>query len=161
MEQKLGFLRKYKRNAQLISCHEINKLDCGKIPNSWYKLFQEENVDQRVEIILSLWKEQVGVELRNTISYLSKHLEEVDLMDINGGYSILYTIKTDNGEIRYYEGGNPKDEFNNEELEKSWGYVDHSEDYKSDIEEIIETDEGLLSFLFNDNNGIQGGNDNC
>ena len=32
---------------------------------------------------------------------------------------------------------------------------------KSDIEEIIETDEGLLSFLFNDNNGIQGGNDNC
>ena len=48
-----------------------------------------------------------------------------------------------------------------EELEKSWGYVDHSEDYKSDIEEIIETDEGLLSFLFNDNNGIQGGNDNC
>ncbi len=49
MEQKLGFLRKYKRNAQLISCHEINKLDSGKIPNSWYELFQEENVDKRVE----------------------------------------------------------------------------------------------------------------
>ena len=89
MEQKLGFLRKYKRNAQLISYHEINELDCGKMPNSWYKLFQEENADQRVEIILSLWKEQVGVVLRNTISYLSKHLEEVDLMDINGRYSIL------------------------------------------------------------------------
>ncbi|MBL1639801.1 SMI1/KNR4 family protein, partial [Klebsiella pneumoniae] len=44
MEQKLGFLRKYKRNAQLISCHGINKLDCEKIPNSWYELFQEENV---------------------------------------------------------------------------------------------------------------------
>lgn len=108
MEQKLGFLRKYKRNAQLISCHEINKLDCGKIPNSWYELFQEEKVDKRVESILSIWKEQVGAELRNTISYLSRHLEEVELMDINGRYSILYTIKTDNGEILYYEGEIPK-----------------------------------------------------
>ncbi|EJS69434.1 hypothetical protein ICW_02373 [Bacillus wiedmannii] len=105
MEQKLGFLRKYKRNAQLISCHRINELNCEKIPNSWYELFQEENVDKRVESILSIWKEQVGVELRNTISYLSRHLEEVELMDINGRYSILYTIKTDNGEILYYEGG--------------------------------------------------------
>ncbi len=69
----------------------------GKIPNSWYELFQEENVDKRVESILSIWKEQVGVELRNTISYLSKHLEEVELMNTNGRYSILYTIKTDNG----------------------------------------------------------------
>lgn len=123
MEQKLGFLRKYKRNAQLISCHEINKLDSGKIPNSWYELFQEENVDKRVESILSIWKEQVGVELRNTISYLSRHLEEVELMNTNGRYSILYTIKTDNGEILYYEGGSPKDEFNNEELEKSWDKI--------------------------------------
>lgn len=47
-------------------------------------------------------------ELRNTISYLSRHLEEVELMDINGRYSILYTIKTDNGEIEYYEGEIPK-----------------------------------------------------
>ncbi|MDG5471397.1 SMI1/KNR4 family protein [Jeotgalibacillus sp. ET6] len=121
MEQKLGFLRKYNRNAQLISCHEIHQLECGKIPNSWYELFQEENAARRVEMILSFWKERVGVELRNTISYLSRHLEEVELMDINGRYSILYTIKTDDGEIRYYEGGNPKDEFNNKELEKSWG----------------------------------------
>ena len=103
MEQNL-VLRKYKRNAQLISCHGINKLDCEKIPNSWYELFQEENVDKRVESILSIWKEQVGVELRNTISYLSRHLEEVELMNTNGRYSILYTIKTDNGEILYYEG---------------------------------------------------------
>ncbi|MFH4214487.1 hypothetical protein WAI87_21545, partial [Acinetobacter baumannii] len=80
-------------------------------------------VDKRVESILSIWKEQVGVELRNTISYLSRHLEEVELMNTNGRYSILYTIKTDNGEILYYEGGNPKDEFNNEELEKSWDKI--------------------------------------
>jgi len=48
-----------------------------------------------------------------------------------------------------------------EELDESYGYVDHSGDYRYDIEEIIKTDEGLLSFLFNNNNGIQGGNDNC
>ncbi len=108
MEQKLGFLRKYKRNAQLISCHEINKLDSGKIPNSWYELFQEENVDKRVESILSIWKEQVGVELRNTISYLSRHLEEVELMNTNGRYSILYTIKQIMGKFYIMKGEIPK-----------------------------------------------------
>lgn len=48
-----------------------------------------------------------------------------------------------------------------EELEKSWGYVDHGNEYLYDVLDIIETDEGLLTFLFNNNNGIQGGNDNC
>ena len=62
------------------------------------------------------------MELRNTISYLSRHLEEVELMNTNGRYSILYTIKTDNEEILYYEGKS-QDEFNNEELEKSWDKI--------------------------------------
>lgn len=48
-----------------------------------------------------------------------------------------------------------------EYLDKHWGYVDHgNEYYTSDIVDILETDESLLSFLFNPNNGIDGGNDN-
>lgn len=121
--KKIEFLRKYKRNVQLISYDKFNKLEHDKIPNSWYELFQEKNIDKRVEIIISIWKEQVGMELRNTISYLSEHLEEIELMDLNGRYSILYTIKTDDGEIQYYEGRNPEDGFNNEELEKTWGNI--------------------------------------
>ncbi|EIT83734.1 hypothetical protein A374_18980 [Fictibacillus macauensis ZFHKF-1] len=120
MGEKISYLKKYKGNVQLLSCHEMTKVDARKVPNMWYELFQEENVHKRVESTLSIWKEQVGEELRNTISYLEEHLEEVDLLDIDGIYSILYTIKTDNGEIRYYQGGNPKDDFNHEELERNW-----------------------------------------
>lgn len=46
-------------------------------------------------------------------------------------------------------------------LENHWGYVDHGDEYYvSDIQDILATDDGLLSFLFNPKNGIDGGNDN-
>lgn len=41
-------------------------------------------------------------------------------------YSILYTIKNQGGEDLYYEGRNPKDSFNNEELESSWREIPES-----------------------------------
>lgn len=48
-----------------------------------------------------------------------------------------------------------------EYLENHWGYVDHGDEYyKSDIVDILKTDDSLLSFLFNPKNGIDGGNDN-
>ncbi|EOP11382.1 hypothetical protein [Bacillus sp. WC2507] len=121
MGEKLSFLKKYKKNIRIIPYHEINKLGCSEIPSSWFELFQEENTSKRVEAILKVWEKQAGAELRNTISYLSMHLVEVELMETDGKYSILYTIKTDTGEILYYEGGNPKAEFNNEALETNWG----------------------------------------
>ncbi|WP_342472608.1 SMI1/KNR4 family protein [Metasolibacillus sp. FSL H7-0170] len=119
MEQKLDFLRKYKRNVQFLSYDEINQLDL-EIPDFWKEIFLEKNLKKRINNILLIWKEHIGVELRNTISYLSHHLEEIDLINTNGQYSILYTIKTRDGEIQYYEGRNPKGKFNNEELEKCW-----------------------------------------
>lgn len=48
-----------------------------------------------------------------------------------------------------------------EYLDSHWGYVDHGRDYYySDIIDILKTDDSLLSFLFNPENGIDGGNDN-
>ena len=44
------------------------------------------------------------------------------------------------------------------DLEK--GYVDHADWYQEEIEEIIETDDELLNFLFNYDCEINGGNDN-
>lgn len=48
-----------------------------------------------------------------------------------------------------------------EELDRHWGYVDHGNEYLEEVLDIIKTDDDLLSFLFNPNNGIEGGNDNC
>ena len=120
METKLEFLRKYKRYVQITSTDEIKRIEQNKIPKSWYGLFSEENMDKKINFLLEIWKGHVGVELRNTISYLSDHLEAVQLMESSGRYSILYTIKTDSGETQFYEGGNPKEAFNNFILEESW-----------------------------------------
>ncbi|MGM7637656.1 SMI1/KNR4 family protein [Bacillus sp. Hm123] len=127
MEQKLDFLRQYfSDNIKLISHSEINNINNEIMPSLWFKLFSEKNVEKRIDFILSIWKEYVGEELRNTISYLSEHLEEVELMDIDGRYSILYTIKTDSGKTLFYEGRNPKGVFNNEVLESSWSKIPSS-----------------------------------
>ena len=64
--------------------------------------------------------------LSNTIAYLSKYLEDIELMVSEDTYSILYTIKNQGGEDLYYEGRNPKDSFNNEELESSWREIPES-----------------------------------
>ena len=120
MDKKIEFLRKYRKNVQLVLCNKINTFDYSQVPDFWYDLFQEKTPDKRVERILFIWNKYVGIELRNTISYLSSHLKEIDLIMENNKYSILYTIETDNGEIQYYEGRNPKEAFNNVELEKNW-----------------------------------------
>ncbi|MED4531250.1 SMI1/KNR4 family protein [Metabacillus fastidiosus] len=127
MEQKLDFLRQYfSDNVKLIPYSEINNINNEIMPSLWFKLFGEKNVEKRIDFVLSIWKEYVGEELRNTISYLSEHLEEVELMDIDGRYTILYTIKTASGKTLFYEGRNPKDLFNNEVLEDSWSKIPSS-----------------------------------
>lgn len=127
MEQKLKFLREYfSDNVKLIPSSEIFNINNETLPSLWVELFSEKNVEKRIDFILSIWKKYVAEELRNTISYLSKHLEEVELMMVEGRYSTLYTIKTDSGKTIFYEGRNPNDLFNNEVLKDSWSEIPSS-----------------------------------
>lgn len=41
-------------------------------------------------------------------------------MKIGSRYSILYSIKNQRGKVVYYEGRNPKENFNNDQLEEDW-----------------------------------------
>jgi hypothetical protein len=123
MELKLDFLREYNENIRLVSPDEINNIDIGLIPDMWQELFKEQDKKKRIEKMLSVWKQHVGTNLRNTISYLDEHLEDIELMELDNIYSILYTIRNSKGELLYYEGRNPQDSFENEELELSWGKI--------------------------------------
>ena len=52
-----------------------------------------------------MWKEYSSSDLRNTISYLGDYLKNIDLICLDGEYSLLYTILTyQTGEEIYYEG---------------------------------------------------------
>jgi len=126
MEQKLDYLRKYNQSIRLIPINEINNIGVGSIPNIWRELFKEESVTDRKEALLSVWKKYVGTELQNTISYLFDYLEEIEIMECDNEYSILYTIRNSKGDVLYYEGRNPQGEFENNELENYWDKVPDS-----------------------------------
>lgn len=121
MEQKLNFLRKFNNgNVNLVSTDEVRNIDSSKLPNDWFIIFGEEDNRIRKDILLELWKKYSATELRNTISYLNEYLEDIEIIEVNGRYSILYSITNLKGMTLYYEGRNPLDTFNNEELENVW-----------------------------------------
>ncbi|MDM5155406.1 SMI1/KNR4 family protein [Bacillus sp. DX1.1] len=120
MEPKLAFLRKYKRNVKLLS---LDKIDDKVIPSTWHEVFKEHDSKKRIDMVLEIWRTYIEKELSNTIVYLEEHLINVELIENNDIYSMLYTLKTSDGEIEYYEAGNPMDRFDNKVLEASWDRI--------------------------------------
>jgi hypothetical protein len=123
MEHKLNYLREYNEEICLVSGKEVRNIKEGLIPEVWREIFNKENINDRKEALLNLWRKYIGTELHNTIAYLSEFLEEIEVMECNNIYSILYTVRNPNGDVLYYEGRNPQDEFENSELEKHWDKV--------------------------------------
>lgn len=126
MEKKIDFLRKYNKAVNLLELDDIDNIEFDLIPNNWCKLFKEKNVKNRIGMVLENWEKHLDIELPKTIFYLRDHLENVELIEITGRYSILYTIKDIKGEIAYYEGRNPNEQFHNEKLEELWDRIPSS-----------------------------------
>lgn len=123
MQLDMDYLREYNRDIKLL---ELKSIDKNKIPDSWKDIFCESDMKNRIKRILNIWKRYVANEFKNTIAYLERNLESVDLVGYEGKISIIYGIKMSDGEIDYYEGGNPKELFNNDALENSWNKMPES-----------------------------------
>ena len=120
---KIEFLKNYNRNISILASEDISNKE---IPKSWYEIFTKKEISGRIKVIIELWKKYCGAELSSTIDYLEKNLVDVELIEINGDISILYSIKRESGEVGYYQGGNPEAKFNNSELEKVWDVLPES-----------------------------------
>ena len=96
MDKKYEFLKKYimKKNGyiRLLSLNEIDN-NLILLPEPWFHIFKEKDMKKRIKMILDLWKLHVNSEMSNTIAYLNDYLVEVELMEINYRYSILYSLK--------------------------------------------------------------------
>jgi hypothetical protein len=123
MGQKLDYLREYSKSVNIIPFDEIQDIEEKRIPTAWRELFNEKDSKRRIKLLLAIWEKNVGGYLRNTISYLHEHLEDVEMIENNEKYSILYTIRNLKGRILYYEGRNPKDSFGNKRLEEEWNKI--------------------------------------
>ncbi|MED3122634.1 SMI1/KNR4 family protein [Bacillus wiedmannii] len=123
MDQKLTYLKRYNKNVRILTIDEISRLGDNEIPIEWRELFYNDDIKGRIDLLLNIWGRNVGTELRNTISYLNKHLTNVEILDVEGAYSILYTIRNSKGDILYYEGCNPQKGQKNIELEDAWDKI--------------------------------------
>lgn len=126
MDDKLKYLRKYNQEIELLTHKDISSISTNQLPDDWYDIFKEEDSIDRIKKILGIWRENLRIELRNTISYLSEFLVDVELMRSGENFSVLYTIKNSKGNILYYEGRNPQDQFNNKELGEVWEKMPNS-----------------------------------
>lgn len=120
MDDKLALLREYQDNVQILSIDEIHNLKENLIPNNWRIIFKDRDVKKRIHRVLGFWRNYSGQELRNTIAYLNEHLKDIEIIEIEGRYSLLYTIEDENGDTLYYEGRNPEENINNSVLEGVW-----------------------------------------
>lgn len=120
MEDKLQLLKKYRKNVKLVNSDEIDDLTSGEISINWLNAIKEKDNRKKVYKALEIWKEFVAIDLRNTISYLQENLIDIDLIKDNDNYSILYSVRVEDGDIDYYEGGISNNHVNNGRLKEVW-----------------------------------------
>ncbi|MCK6258660.1 SMI1/KNR4 family protein [Fictibacillus sp. KIGAM418] len=120
---KITFLKEYRKNIKLVSNEEIEALNKNDLPNEWLDIFKDTSNDSRKSRLMNLWESICGMELKNTISYLTERLVDVDLVLDNDSYAILYSVQSENNEILYYEGGAPESISKNSELQKHYSHI--------------------------------------
>ncbi|MBT2680529.1 SMI1/KNR4 family protein [Bacillus sp. ISL-35] len=123
---KLSFLKQYRRNIEFVPYKDLLSMDNEKIPGQWIEIFKETDKTRRKEKLIGLWNSVCGKELSNTISYLIENLVKIELIIDNGQYAVLYSIKSENDEILYYEGGIPDKSIYISEMQQEWSTVPHS-----------------------------------
>lgn len=117
MDNKINYLKKYHRDVEIV---QSGFDDIDNIPSSWKRLLNVNNISDRINMVMQMWNRVVGKCLSNTILYLQRNLKNVELITYRGKYSLLYSVASTNGEILYYEGGNPLNYQLTSELEKYW-----------------------------------------
>lgn len=111
--EKLEFLKDFRKDLEII---DINQVEGIKIPDLWREIFSEKDFAARKDKIVNQWKKVVGAELPNSIAFIDNNLCEIDLICYRNRISILYGIKCEDGDVYYFEGGNPEECVNHELL---------------------------------------------
>lgn len=114
---KNSYLKKYNKDVEII---KDNIEEITAIPQAWKDILHASRTEEKICKVLELWKRYASPVLSNTISYLEDNLEDIELISYKGKYSLLYSIKQSNGNVVYYEGGNPKEHKLPDEVQKRW-----------------------------------------
>ncbi|MED3887579.1 SMI1/KNR4 family protein [Priestia aryabhattai] len=123
---KLSFLQQYRKSIEFVSNEDLLSIEKEKIPEEWMEVFIETDKIERKDKMIALWNRVCEKELSHTISYLKENLVDVELIINNGQYAILYSVKSENDEILYYEGGIPNKSIYDLDMQQAWSSVPQS-----------------------------------
>lgn len=123
---KLSFLQQYRKSIEFVSNEDLLSVEKEKIPEEWMEVFIETDKTERKDKLIALWNRVCEKELSHTISYLKENLVDVELIIDNGQYAILYSVKSENDEILYYEGGIPNKSIYDLDMQQAWSSVPQS-----------------------------------
>ncbi|MBO1004901.1 SMI1/KNR4 family protein [Pseudogracilibacillus auburnensis] len=123
---KLAFLKQYRKSIGFVSNEDLINIEKENMSEKWIEIFKEADRSRRKDKLISLWNTVCERELSNTISYLKENLLEFELIVDNGQYAVLYSIKSENDEILYYEGGIPTNSVYTSVMQQDWSNVPRS-----------------------------------
>ncbi|WP_210364506.1 SMI1/KNR4 family protein [Bacillus sp. REN3] len=123
---KLSFLKQYRKSIEFVSNKGLLNIEKENMPDKWLEIFKEEDTTRKIEKLIALWNSVCQKELSNTISYLKENLLEFELILDNGQYAVLYSVKSENNEVLYYEGGIPHNSINITGMQQGWSNVPQS-----------------------------------
>jgi hypothetical protein len=121
---KLSFLRQYRKSIEFVSNRDLLNIEKENMPEKWIEIFKETDKTRKKDKLIALRNSVCEKELSNTISYLKENLLEFELIVDNGQYAVLYSVKSENDEILYYEGGIPTNSIS--EMQQDWSNVPES-----------------------------------
>lgn len=121
---KLSFLKQYRNSIEFVSNRDLLNIGKENMPEKWIEIFKETDKTRKKDKLIALWNSVCEKELSNTISYLKEKLLEFELIVDNGQYAVLYSIKSENDELLYYEGGIPSNSI--PKLQQDWSNVPES-----------------------------------
>ncbi|MEI4527133.1 SMI1/KNR4 family protein [Priestia megaterium] len=124
--EKLSFIKQYRKSIGFVSNEDLLSIEKENIPEEWMEVFIETDKTERKDKLIALWNCVCEKELSHTISYLKENLVDVELIIDNGQYAILYSVKSENEEILYYEGGIPNKSIYDLEMQQAWSSVPQS-----------------------------------
>ncbi len=111
---------------EFVSNEDLLNIKKENIPKEWVEVFIETDKTERKDKLIALWNRVCEKELSHTISYLKENLVDVELIIDNGQYASLYSVKSENDEILYYEGGIPNKSIYNLDMQQAWSSVPQS-----------------------------------
>ncbi|MEK5068614.1 SMI1/KNR4 family protein [Sporosarcina sp. FSL K6-1508] len=123
---KLSSLKQYRKSIEFVSNKDLLNIEKGNIPKKWIEIFKETDKTEKKDKLIALWNDVCEKELSITISYLKENLLEFELIVDNGQYAVLYSVKSENEEILYYEGGIPTSSIYISEMQQDWSNVPES-----------------------------------